>query len=244
MNANWKIIALFFGSVALAFTACKPENTTPEPEAKVATEEDAVDIIEGSVSDETGGLEQEIAEMATIADDYGQKDLYDSPCEQEKDTSFVFDYQGNLVSASYTTNSTFVLHCNELDFPVAMDFAASTSGTYSTPRISSNDNGSSSWTVDNLLTGSDYIVNGSYQRNGTQQSLVRNQYTFNSTLDFNLENLNIDKGNHLIDSGMATFTLTTEVSGGQSRTFEGTIVFLGNQAADVIINGTTYPIEW
>ncbi|HHJ50099.1 MAG TPA: hypothetical protein ENJ88_04240 [Phaeodactylibacter sp.] len=244
MKANWKIIALFFGATVLAFTACRPEDTTPEPEAKVASEEDVVDMIEGSVSDETGGLEQEVAEMATIADDYVYKGLLDTPCEEERDTSFTYDYQGNLVSASYATNSTFILHCNDVDFPVAMDFTTSTTGTYTTPRIVSSDSGSSAWNVDNLLNGTDYIVNGTYQRSGTQESQVGNQYTFNSTLDFELENLNINKGNYQIDSGMATFTITAEVEGGESRTFEGTIVFLGNQAADVIINGTTYPIEW
>ncbi len=245
MKTNWKIIALFLTSALFAFASCRPDNMDEgDPATKEMSEEDALDIIEISLSDESGGLSKEAEQAAVIADDYAQKSLLDSPCGQEKDTSFVYEYNGTLAQASYSTGSTFVLNCNDLDIPVSMDYTSQTTGSYTGQVMTSSDSGQSSWNLDNLMVGTDYILNGTYSRSGSQASLVRNQNAFTSQLDMSFENININKGNHKIDSGLITYTLTAELEGGGNYTFEGTIVLLGNSSADVIINGTTYHLAW
>ena len=58
-----------------------------------------------------------------------------------------------------------------------------------------------------------------------------------------VEDLSIDKGEKEIVSGIAQFTLSGNVNGEVDYSVTGTIVFLGEGTANVIINGNTYTIE-
>ncbi len=244
MKINWKIVALFFLSAFFTFTSCRPDGNNTLPDIKEMTEEDALDIIETAVVDESGGIAKEVEQAATIAEDYAYKNLLDTPCGVEKDTGFVYEHNGNLFTAAYSTTTTFILNCNDLDVPESLDYMAQTTGTYTGQAMSSSDIGQSVWNLDNLTAGTDYILNGTYMRSGTQNSLVRNQNSFVSNMSFTLEDVSINKGNYRIDSGVASYVLEAATDNGNNYTFEGTIVFSGNQTAEVIINGHSYQLEW
>ncbi|MEL7222933.1 MAG: hypothetical protein AAGJ93_16545 [Bacteroidota bacterium] len=55
--------------------------------------------------------------------------------------------------------------------------------------------------------------------------------------------INIDKGKQRIASGIASFELSGNFNGENDFSYTGDIIFLGDDAANVIINGNTYTID-
>ena len=97
--------------------------------------------------------------------------------------------------------------------------------------------------MESLLVGPNYIFNGRYERNGIQESKVREMRSFTSTVLLEVEDLNIDKGEKQIVSGVATFTLSGTVNNETSFSQTGTVVFLGDGQANIIFNGNTYTVD-
>jgi hypothetical protein len=87
------------------------------------------------------------------------------------------------------------------------------------------------------------MLNGTYNRSGSQTSKVRDRNSFTSELDMTLASLSVNKNTLQIDGGTGTFTLTGSVAGGGSFSYEGSITFLGNGMATITINGETYEID-
>ncbi len=245
MKINLKLLSTILGvSLFLAFASCSKEEPMPDPPAEAnMTEEDAADIIEGALGRKTGGLSKEVEQTAAIADQYTTKALL-SPCGETRDTTISYEHNGLLITANYSTSTSYTVNCNNLDVPVSIDFSSQTNGSYASQRMTSTNSGTSSWNLDNLAVGTNFILNGTYSRTGTQSSLVREQNTFNSDFDLTLENIKIDKTTYEIESGTATYSLNAEVEGGNAYSYEGSITFLGDQTAEVVINGIPFTIHW
>lgn len=228
-------IALF-----LVFTtSCEKENTTGPDET--LTEEEVVGVVEGALLMNTEGVTAEALDAATTSDEYLEKN--NGPCEASFDTMVVRSYSGARISSSYTSHWGWTVHCNDLMVPNALDFSRTTVGIYETLRMSSDDNAVSSWTVDNLIAGDNYIINGNYTREGSQMSKVRSQNTFTSSISVELTDLQVHKELKRIESGTATYSLSGQSNNGTSFLYEGEIIFLGNGNATVTINGNTYEID-
>lgn len=239
-NAFSNFITLASLAVLLAFTAsCEKENTTGPEEA--LSEEEVVAVVEGALLLNTEGVTAEALDAAATSDEYLEKN--NGPCGATFDTTVVRSYSGARISSSYTSHWGWTVHCNDLMVPSSLDFGRTTVGLYETLRMSSNDQANSDWTVGNLIAGDNYIINGSYSREGSQTSKVRNQYSFDSALSVELSDLNIHKELKRIESGTATYSLSGQVSNGTSFHYEGEIIFLGNGHATVNINGNTYDID-
>lgn len=237
---NLHFFALALIAVTMSFTACnKDENDT----TSIISEEEAVAVLEGALMNSTFGIGSEVADAAYIALQYSEKDGLGGPCGAAFDSTVTRSINETRVIAAYTTTWHWKVNCNNAMVPTSLDFDRTSSGEYETSRMASEDSAISDWTISNLVLGSAWTLNGTYTRNGSQTSLIRNQNSFTSELTMNISSLTVNKSTLRVDSGSATFLLTGNSTGGNSFRFEGTIVFSDNGTATVTINGQTYEID-
>lgn len=242
MNSPIRFFA-FFLFMFLGLTACnKDREDTLSPDAGIS-EEEAAAVVEGAVTARTQGLGAEIEDALYLADEYAEKSGAGGPCGEPFDSTLTRSVDTANLTATYTVSWAWQVSCNALDIPVAIDYQRAASGDYETARMISSDNAGSNWAISNLIQGPNYVLDGTYTREGSQQSKVRNQYSFASSLLIEVDNLNIDKGTRRIQSGIAGFTLTITGPESNTQTFEGDIVFNGNGTAAIIINGNSYTVS-
>jgi hypothetical protein len=85
----------------------------------------------------------------------------------------------------------------------------------------------------------EFVYNGTYTRNGSMTSLVREENTFDYTLTMALSQVKQSKTTYQISSGSATINLTCTVSDGQTFVFSGTLTFNGSQNCTLVIGTKT-----
>ena len=209
------------------------------------TEEEAIEIIEGALMTETEGLSQEVVDAAEIATEVIENtSSVFSNCGQPQDSSVVRNFSNGLVTANYSTNWNWLVICNSVKVPTQVQFERSAKGNYETARLSSNDSATSKWTVTNLLRNEALLLNGSYERIGSQDSKVRLQRGFDSVLKFTVKDLTVNQNTGSITGGTANFTITGETNTSNEFDLAGAIVFNGSQTATVTLNGNTYTVRW
>ncbi len=235
------MMALLLSSGAL-FTSCNKEDNEPRQQEKL-TEEDALDVVEGAMMAGTEGLGAEVESAVYLADEYAEKSLTGNPCGETFDSTVVRSISNASLTASYTTSWEWTVLCNNANIPSALDYSRTAAGNYETARMRSDDSAVSAWNIGNLILGDNYVLDGAYTRQGSQESKVRNQYGFSSLFTMEIDELNVDKGTHQIQSGIAGFTLTLTGPEGNSQAFEGDVVFNGGGNVTIIINGNSYTID-
>ncbi|MCB0549696.1 MAG: hypothetical protein KDD19_19140 [Phaeodactylibacter sp.] len=230
-------------AISMSLSACnKNAEDTPEPTPQIS-EEEAAAVVEGAVTARTQGLGAELEDAIYLADEYAEKSGNGGPCGEPFDSTLTRSIDTANLTASYTVNWSWLVNCNTLNIPTAIDYQRAATGSYETARMSSSDSANSNWSISSLIQGPNYVLDGTYTRQGSQQSRVRNQNSFSSTLLIEVDNLNIDKGTRRIQSGIAGFTLTITGPGNNTQTIEGDIVFNGNGSATIIINGNSYNVN-
>ncbi len=242
MNHVKTLSVLLFLGTTLLFVSCDRDNDN-SPEDQNVTTEDAVDVLSGALAEGSSGLVAEIEAGAKAADEATQKNLTNLDCGETRDSSTVYSVDRTNLSADYTIGWTWTLLCNAQDIPSALNFTRSLQGTYETQRMESDDTADATLTIEQLLVGPNYVFNGGYERDGSQQSKVREMRAFNSNITINVDDLNVDKGTRRITSGLASFSISGSSSGGTGFEFEGDIVFNGDGSATIIIDGQQYTID-
>lgn len=227
-------------TLAFGFTSCNKDDN--DDTSIIATEE-AVAVVESALISGTAGIADEVSDATLVALEYTEKDLNGGNCGETFDSTLTRNVNRDRVTASYTSTWLWTVNCNNVMIPTSLDFARTTSGEYETRRLNSDDNAASEWTIDGLISGDVWTLNGTYNRTGSQTSKVRDMNTFTSELDMNLSALTVNKNTLEIDGGTGTFTLVGNNTNGNSFSFEGSISFLGNGMATVTINGETYEID-
>lgn len=225
-------LSLIIGSALL--TSCSKEKL------KDVSVEDAVELIEASLQSSTAGVNETITKYSELLiTDYGINDN----CSQSYDTTYTFSYSGALTQANYTINWGYVLGCN-LGVPSSVIVDASSSGTYSTSKVKSNDNTSANLNITGVEPSSSTLnFSGDLNRNGSQTITINsNTQEVTSTITLNLTNLTVNKTSYEIESGTGT-ALVTANNGSDTFSFSGNIVFNGGGSATLTINGNTYTIN-
>ena len=226
----------------LVFASCEKEEVQPTPEEPL-TEEEVVALVEGALVSDTEGMAKEAEDAAYVAEEYVEKNEGAGLCDTAFDTTVVRTYNGARITANYTSQWGWNVECNDLMIPQILHFNRSTEGSYETLRMRSEDSAASEWQVSSLLTGDSYIINGNYNRQGSQESRVRLQNSFSSTIVMTITDLQINKETARINSGSGSFQITGAGTGGNSFSYQGTITFLSDGSAEITINGTTYIID-
>ncbi|OOQ62002.1 hypothetical protein [Mucilaginibacter pedocola] len=224
--------------LALTVSSCKKDSTT----TAAVTEDEAAEIMVQSIDPASGGLALQTTAATTIT----VTSSGSSKCGIAKDSTITGSGGTSTRSYTYNLNWHRLLTCGTGSIPSKLDFSFTGASTYVAPRMSSNDNSTGAFTVTGLeLASSEYIVNQTYTRNGTQQSKVRNNRNFTSTVNITTTNVKVSKVSQQITSGTGTIAVTGTASTGESFSFSGTITFLGGQKATIVLStGTTFNVQW
>lgn len=232
------ILLMAFGLFA---TSCNKETEEPQD---ILNEEEIVAVVEGAMLADTDGLAAQSEDAVYIAEQYTVKDaLGGGPCGETQDSTVSYNYADPRITAAYTSTFIWTLNCNNASIPQSLDFDRTAEGNYETARMISDDSAAGDWLVENIVTGANYVINGTYSRQGSQTSKVRNLNVFTSSLQVGLDDLNLDKGTRRIVSGIASFTLTGSGTGGRSFSYEGDLVFNGNGSVTILVNGHSHTID-
>ena len=240
IHSNLSISVVLSLCFSLFLMSCSSDDVVESPEQ--VTEEEAVELIEYSLQASTGGLEQtvnmyseKLVEEITVS--------YD--CEEVYQDSVPYTYDGLMLQADYLFEWAYDLDCNGLNIPTSVAFTSAATGSYSTNRISSLDNTNMSFSIEGLLPSEDNLTyNGNLSRTGSQEFTTNfNSKAVESTLNMNLTALIVDKENYSISSGTGFFSINI-LSEGMEYDFEGELVFNGDDSLSLIINGTTYLINF
>jgi hypothetical protein len=224
-------------TVATAFlflaSSCKKQS-----DGAVMTEEEAAEAIGLSISGNTNALSSQAAEIAATANAYG------AVCGYSKDSSTTRANSAGLYSWNYVFGWQWSTACTG-GIPTSMAAGYKMKGTYDAPRMSSNDSAVAAIAVTGLTSGSQYTFNGSYTRDGSQASKIRNQNRFTSKIALTLVNVKVNKVTGQIDGGTASVTISGSTTTGNSFSYGGSIVFNGSRTATITLNnGGVYNISW
>lgn len=228
----------------LSMASCSKDDGNSNNETAVM-EDDAVEVIESSLAKETNGMTKTVETTIETAD--AELLFTEEPtieCGQMYNDSYSETYSKGNYSYNYAVSRDYLLSCNEEGNPESFSYSLDFNGVYDTPRMSSNDSTTVEWSITNLeTTETSSTFNGSYLREGTQVSKVRNKNTFNSTLTIDLSDLIVNKSTYTILSGTAQVAFVGLSSNGNQYTFNGTLTFNGDETATLILNGNTYIIN-
>jgi hypothetical protein len=221
--------------IGVSFTACK-KDASPTTTATV-TEQNAADLTTDAIVPENAGLVTQVNSSVTI---YKTSTL---SCGVQKDSTLAkSSASGATPSYDYSLNWNYLLDCSA----ETLTFNFTGNSTYNGVDMSSNDTSTGGFVLGSLQpSATQYDLNASYSRSGSQTSKVARQYTFTSNLKIVAADLKIDKTTQAIVSGTATVSITGASSSGKSFTFSGTVTFLGGGKATLVLNsGASYPIQW
>jgi hypothetical protein len=229
--------------LALSLSACK-EN----PFDSIGVDEsDASDAIAASLgdADASNGFAAQIGDVVSLTESSNNETLKFIETSQPIEMS-VFDTTITKIKSSGTRtyNYQFSYSYNLNSPPTSATFNYSMKGVYDMPRVSSNDSANASLTISGILpTSTAYSVNGTYTRNGSQTSKVRQNAVFTSVISLTVSNIQVSRSTNRILSGSASGSIALALSNGKSANYTISITFLGNQAATVVINGKSYSVN-
>ncbi|MBO9567108.1 MAG: hypothetical protein J7621_30325 [Niastella sp.] len=219
-------------STGLLFTSCKKDKEDNEQ----ISDEEVAEAITQSVSGSSGGVVVQTESVATMS-------AYTHlACGQSKDTTIAGQSQpGATITYHYSFNYARSLVCS----PAKWQFNYTGHVDYDAPRMSSDDNSTAQTSVTGLEPATtEWTINSSYVRNGTQQSKIRLKRSWTSVISIE-SNVKVDKSTRRISSGTSTISFVGTGSGGYTVTRNATITYLGNRKATLTLkNGGTFNIEW
>lgn len=248
-----KMFSLLVFTLLLTTACSKSTDEAPEINA-VITDEEAVKLIEDALAANSQGIASDITELTTLAKRIPQlqenqiamdrSNPFDLECNVTQDTAFTFSENIANFSTDYALNASYKMNCNQFNIPQTLEYNKIGTGSYESTRLIAENTSESAWSLSNLIMGTEFILGGNYTRTGTYQSKVRNQKEFSATLILSASNLSVSKTMQMLVAGETTVNLSGTDGDGNEATFSGTITFIGNQMAVLILNGETYEIDW
>jgi hypothetical protein len=258
MNSTNKITKIVYAAAIVAasaftLTSCHKDSTA----TTTITEADAAQVTVDAVSPTTGGMVSQVSGSASFfssgtvtggtvssVNNHLTTDSYAIPCGTEKDSTVAYaSATTNVPSFTYSLSWKYTLACT-VPSSLTLNFAGA--GTYNGFVLSSTFNSTGSFVLTGLgSTATQFTFNSNYSRTGTTTSKVGNKNTFNHSLSIVSSNIIYDKATQEIASGTATVSIKVTSTSGNSWTYGGTLTFLGNKTAKLVLNsGTVYNISW
>jgi hypothetical protein len=202
----------------------------------------AADMISTSISLNSGGVLNIVGDIALNARAFVDTHL---ACGSAKTDSVTrTNTQGATTTYNYNAKYLYTLLCNSSNQPDTLTGVVSYATIVNSPRLSSNNSGSTNFIVSKLNVDSNaYSISGEYKTSGSFQSKVDTAYAGSNNVDIVLNNLSVTKYYRMISSGSAIFNLTGTVPKNGNFSYTGTIVFNNNNTANVTLNGTVYIVN-
>ncbi len=239
---NVKLNIALIGLTLIGLTSCDREDSGFGNGAKV-TENEAVELLQQTLVSEAYGIDIQANDASGLVTEEASKSAFVCGVLNER-TMERNSSIGAVTTFSHSIDYNFTLICdNEIPRAYSIDFDGS--GTYSSPRLESNDVISYNAVLDDILVANTpYVYNSSFMREGTQTTRINgNTKDFESTLIIESTNIAIDKITRIILSGNATFSLAGTLTTGEPFSYRGDIIFNGNGNATIEVNGNIYNVQ-
>ncbi|MBN2572707.1 MAG: hypothetical protein JXA68_11305 [Ignavibacteriales bacterium] len=219
--------------LTLILVSCEKEEDT-----MILTDDEVSSVVGSSLSPSEGGTAMNVEQSATVASVVAVP----SYCGLQKDTTITIT--GPLGRYTLTSNWSFTLNCVS-SVPSSITIVLSGNSSYNGINFDMTATQTGNGTLTNLLSGTNYIYNGTFGREGNSTTNYNGKTkTFSSTLNYTFTNVNIDKTTKKIVSGTATFVFTGQGSEGGSISRTGTITFNANYTATITLdNSEEYTIN-
>lgn len=227
---------LVFAMTILMLTSCAKD----EALSNSLTEREVVELIEANFHPGVGGLISILEDLSSSL----VRAVDEEPCNTSHSFTTISELRGTVITADYTSAVAYNIACNPMDVPQIAAFSISTVARYRTASINSNTDGSFTGNVTGLQPSSSTLtVAGNYDRAGTQCLNLNDSKNISSDFSIELIAIEMDKGDSDIESGNGTFSFTGLIEG-RNFSHAGSINFEGDNIAIILINGTSYQIEW
>jgi len=258
MNSKNKITKIIYAAAIIAasaftLTSCHKDSST----TTTLSESDAAQVAVDAVSPSTGGMVSQVSSSASLftggtvtggtvssVNNHLTTDSYTIPCGTEKDSTISYaSLSTGVPSFTYSLSWKYTLACT---VPSSLTLSFTGAGTYNGFIQSSSFNSTGGFVLTGLgSTASQFTFNSNYTRTGTTTSKIGNKNTFDHTLTITSSNILYDKTTQEIVSGTATVSIKITSTSGNSWSYGGTLTFLGNKTAKLVLNsGTVYNISW
>ena len=242
------LMMLGLAILALSVASCSKDDDSNDGTETAITEEEAAEAMAMAVSPESGGMvEQTNQAIYTLEEDNSASNkAEDYECGVEYGSSYNIAGQSGSITYSASLVWSWIIDCGTGIIPSAADFDLTGTSSYDGPRISSEANTSASINIQDLDDAqSSYVVNETFTMAGSQESFVRNENAFTSTIEFTTTDLTILKANYNVVSGTVYASFVGKASNGNTYDYSGTLVFTGNQTAILTMgSGNTYNLAW
>ena len=259
MNSKINITKIVYAAAIVAasaftLTSCHKDSAAG---STTITEADAAQVATDAVSPATGGFVSQVSSSAslfsnatvtggTVSSTNNHLTTYSStiPCGKEKDSTITYaSVSTSIPSFTYSLTWKYTLECT---VPSSLTLSFTGTGTYNGFVQSSSFNSTGGFVLTGLgSTAAQFTFSSNYSRVGTTTSKIGNKNTFDHTLSITSSNIIYDKATQEIVSGSATVSIKVTSTSGNSWNYGGTLTFLGNKTAKLVLNsGTTYNISW
>ncbi|PUZ21509.1 hypothetical protein GA0116948_110158 [Chitinophaga costaii] len=231
-------ILIFLALMTTGLYSCKKDDAPAS--TTTVTEADAVELATDAVVPADGGMVLQVNNSVMIY----QTAAID--CGVAKDSAIAgSSASGATPSYSYALNWNYLLTCSGV-VPSLLTFNFSGESKYDGVHMSSNDSSTGNFVLTGITpTATAYTLNTTYTRNGSQTSKIARNNSFSSKMSIESSNITVDKTSLKILSGEATIAISGSSTSGSSFSYSGTLTFLGNDKATLVLNsGTSYTIVW
>ncbi len=240
-----KFNASIFAMLLLAAVACTKSDFVRKPIVNAngnVSSDEAADMVAGSLSLNSSGVAN-IAGQVTIS--AASLATSHAACGTTRSDTINRQSAANA-SYTYSYNSTYnyIVNCDSTNHPASLSSNAAYSGSFSDANLSSNQSGSSVFTVNGLsTTATAYSISGEYKSSGSFKSKVDTTNAGSNSVDIVLKALTLLKPQRNITAGTATISVTGDVPKKGNFSYTGTLVFNANNTATLTLNGTVYTIN-
>ncbi len=251
-----KILLTVFSAafIAVNISSCKKSDSTG---TSSITEADAAQVTTDAVTPSTGGIAGQVNGAAglfsgatvtggtvSVINNRPRALVNTIPCGSEKDSTIAYaSVAGAVPSFTYSLTWKYTLLCT---VPSTLTLNFNGSGSYNGPALSSTFTSTGGFVLSGLAAANpQYTYNANYSRSGATTSKVGNKNTFNHSLTITSSNILYDKATQEIVSGTATVVVKITSSSGNAYNYGGTLTFLGNKTATLVLNsGAVYHLSW
>ncbi|QLG45374.1 hypothetical protein [Costertonia aggregata] len=239
---TFRLSPILLGIAVTVFFSCDREENNFGDAVQV-TEEEALELVQTSLTSDAYGMNVQAEDALALNNGDTSKIKYE--CGVLNSKSMERSSAINApVSFTHSIEYLFTLVCEEGQSKAfAIEFDGN--GTYSSPRLQSDDTISYQAVLGNIVSSEGpYVYNSSFVREGTQTTRIASRTkNFDSTLSIESNAVAIDKDTRELLGGSATFSLQGTLGSGETFSYAGTITFKGNGAATININGNTYNVQ-
>jgi hypothetical protein len=226
---------------AILFTGCNKNDEDLYNDKEMADE--VAEEIAGSLSEDNGGLTEEIYDIIEDADS-------DIP-EYSKATD-TLGYYSNTIQKENPFGTLITYSFNyDLEYGYIFDnfqlssffYNSDADGEFDAPRLASEANRSSTWEISNFeFAYSYYSLNGTSSLVTSSQSKIRNKVKVTSQSALTIQDVQVDKSSYEILDGTIAWKIAGSVDD-QAFDYNASLEFLGDGTVKLNINGYEYIID-